>query len=67
MSKYVIVDLRQVKKATENEVTVEIVSDIFSDPHNCSSEIKKRKNNFYGSSGNLHMVEIENISLEEQK
>jgi hypothetical protein len=60
MGKYVIVDLRQITNITESEVTVKVVSDTFDDPHKCSSEIKKRENNFYGSSGDLHMVEIEN-------
>lgn len=56
--KYVIVDLRKVSEATEDEVTVQIVSDRFDDPHEASGELKRRENNRFSSSGKFEVVAI---------
>jgi hypothetical protein len=62
MSEYVIVDLGSVTESTDEEVTVEIVSDTFDDSHEATAEIKKRENSYFGSSGRLEMVEVDSVS-----
>lgn len=62
MSEYVIVDLRSVTESTDEEVTVEIVSDTFDDPHEAEGEMKKREGDQLRSTGRLEVVEVDSVS-----